>query len=778
MASIIPDFEYDIFISYRQKDNSYDGWVTEFVNNLNRELEATFKEEVNVYFDINPHDGLLETHNVNASLKEKLKCLVFIPIISQTYCDPESYAWQHEFIVFNKMAKEDQFGRDVNLTGGNVASRILPIQIHELDADDHKIFENETGGVLRAIEFIYREPGVNRPLSPDDDSKENLNKTKYRNQVNKTANAVKEIINALRKDNQDEIVPNKVFKSKPEFFETLKPKAIIGTLLILVLIVLGYLFIPKVFNSSKSIEKSIAVLPFKNESNDSANVYIINGLMESILTNLQKIKDLRVISRTSVEKYRNSPKTIPEIARELNVNYFIEGSGQKIGGQILLNIQLIEGLDDKHLWAEQYNREANDIFNLQMEIAKNIADKIEVIITPEEEERINKVPTNNLVAYDYFLKGLDLFAKGSRNNFEDAIGYFTKAIENDSDFALAYANLAITYYLLDANQTEKKYSVQIAENADKSLLIDSQLPQSLIAKALFYVHDGEIDLAVSYLERALQYNPNSAMVINILADFYTRYIPDTKKYLEYALKGIGIDIAAQDSVTASFTFLHVSNALIQSGFVSEAEFYVNKSLAYYQENLFSEYVKAYILYAKNRDLQQTKELLIEALDKDSTRHDIIIEVIKICYYMRDYEGAYDYIIKLNKIKEAQNLNIYRGENAKIGFVLSKMGLTAESAYYFNDYLDYAENDKSIYKHLSLAVYYSYEGDTKNAIEYIKEFSQQSNYHLWTIIFLKMDPLMDNIKDLPEFKSIFSEIETRFWDSHKQIKASLEEKKLL
>jgi len=126
MASIIEGYTYDIFISYRQKDNKGDRWVSEFVDALKDELESTFKEEVSVYFDINPHDGLLETHDVDASLKEKLKCLVFIPIISQTYCDSKSFAWQHEFCTFNKLAKEDLFGRDIRLTSGNVSSRILP----------------------------------------------------------------------------------------------------------------------------------------------------------------------------------------------------------------------------------------------------------------------------------------------------------------------------------------------------------------------------------------------------------------------------------------------------------------------------------------------------------------------------------------------------------------------------------------------------------------------------------------------------------------------------
>ncbi|HUX58106.1 MAG TPA: hypothetical protein VMV77_14100 [Bacteroidales bacterium] len=103
MASLIPGYEYDIFISYRQKDNKHDGWVTKFVDNLKGEIEATFKEDISVYFDENPHDRLLETHNVDKSLEDKLKCLIFIPILSQTYCDPNSYSWKYEFLPeYNK----------------------------------------------------------------------------------------------------------------------------------------------------------------------------------------------------------------------------------------------------------------------------------------------------------------------------------------------------------------------------------------------------------------------------------------------------------------------------------------------------------------------------------------------------------------------------------------------------------------------------------------------------------------------------------------------------
>jgi cytochrome c-type biogenesis protein CcmH/NrfG len=210
MPSVVPGFEYDIFISYRHNDNR-SGWVTDFVNALQEELAATIKEPLSIYFDKNPHDGLLETYNVDKSLEGKLRCLIFIPIISQTYCDPKSFAWQHEFCAFNSMCNEDaplssgegpgvrSIGRDIKLSNGNVASRILPIKIHDLDAEDNALLESELGGALRAIEFIYKEPGVNRPLKIGDERNSNLNKTDYRNQINKVANAVKELVNAIHR---------------------------------------------------------------------------------------------------------------------------------------------------------------------------------------------------------------------------------------------------------------------------------------------------------------------------------------------------------------------------------------------------------------------------------------------------------------------------------------------------------------------------------------------------------------------------------------------------
>jgi hypothetical protein len=129
MPSMLPDYEYDVFISYRRKDNRGDGWVTQFVTNLKSELASTFKEDISMYFDENATDGIGDIHHVGGTIENKLKCLVFVPLISQTYCDPKSFAWQHEFCAFNRASLKELFGREVRLSNGNVASRILPIRV-------------------------------------------------------------------------------------------------------------------------------------------------------------------------------------------------------------------------------------------------------------------------------------------------------------------------------------------------------------------------------------------------------------------------------------------------------------------------------------------------------------------------------------------------------------------------------------------------------------------------------------------------------------------------
>jgi len=526
------------------------------------------------------------------------------------------------------------------------------------------------------------------------------------------------------------------------------------------------------------LEKSIAVLPFKNESSDSTNLYFVNGLMESALGNLQKIEDLRVISRTSVEKFRNTKKGITEIAEELNVNYLVEGSGQRVGDQVLLNIQLIEASSDRPIWVEQYSRQVDDIFALQNEVAQKIAVAIEAIVTPAELEQIEKKPTGNLVAYDNYLKALDPYYTRTVEGYKKAIPLFEKAIENDPQFALAYANIAISYYYLDILQKQKQYSEQINNYADKALLYDSKSDISLIAKALYYMYNEEYRLALPHLDKALEYNPNSSAVVQLLSILYANHIPDTGKALKYALMGVQLDIGANDSIAKSYIYLNLSNALIQNGFSEESLTYINKSLDFDSGNYFAPYLKAMILFAKDSDIERTTKLLEREWQKDTTRLDILQDVANFHYYQENYDSAFFYFKKFIDAKEKYGLEIYPHEDVKIGLVYKKMGMDEEAAKFFKSYAGYCEKDQSIYKSASMAAKFAYEGKNDKAIEQLNIFASQNNFQYWILIFLKLDPLMKPLKNHSGFEQVIQKIEDHFWENHTQLKKSLEDKGLI
>jgi TolB-like protein/AraC-like DNA-binding protein len=543
------------------------------------------------------------------------------------------------------------------------------------------------------------------------------------------------------------------------------------------LLVVSFLLFSKKEPAHKfEVEKSIAVLPFKNESADSTNLYFVNGLMESALNNLQKIEDLRVISRTSVEKYRKTDKGIPAIAEELNVNYLVEGSGQRVGNQVLLNIQLIDASMDTPIWVEQYNREVEDIFAVQNDVAKKISDAIAAVVTPAELEQIEKKPTENLLAYDYYLQALDPYYSQTPEGLENAIHLFEKAIEQDSEFALAYANIAISYYLLEIPQTEKKYTEKINSFADKALLYDSKSAESLVAKAFYYIQTKEYQLALTHLNKALEYNPNSSLAVQILADFYFRMMPNTNKYLEYALKGVQLNVAS-DSVTQSYTYLQLSNALVSSGFADEALKYVNMSLRYSAENYYAPHLKAFILFAKDGNVERTRNLVVKEWKKDTIRLDLLQDIGKLYYIQENYKRAYFYYTKFVKAREASGLDIYLQENAKIAQVYKKMGLDSEAQKLFNDFSKYCEVDKSSYRSVNLVWKYAYEGKIKEAIEQLRVFSEAENYIYWFLL-IEDEPLIKPLKNHPEFETIMQKIKDRFWGNQAKLEKTLEEKKLL
>ncbi len=535
------------------------------------------------------------------------------------------------------------------------------------------------------------------------------------------------------------------------------------------------------FNTSVDetpLDKSIAVLPFKNESSDSSNEYFINGLMESTLNNLQKIEELRVISRTSVEKYRNTTQSIPEIAGELGVSYFVEGSGQKVGDQVLLHIQLIDASTDEHIWGEQYSSELADVFTLQNEIATKITDAIQVIVTPAELEQIDKIPTTSLEAYDYYLQAMEHFFYRSNQELLVSIPLFEKAIELDPEFSLAYAHLAMSYYFLEIFQAEKQYTEQINNYADKALLFDSRSAESLLAKAFYYMHTLEYRLAVPYLEKALEYNPNSSAVIQTLSDLYARIFPNTSKYLEYALRGVQLDVAASDSIQRSYLYLHLSNAFIQTGFVDESIEYINLSIEYNPANEFSPYLKPLIEYAEHKDLNQTIQGLVHEFNKDTTRIDIMQELGKAYYFDQRYDSAHYYYQKFVNARELYGLEIFPNEDAKIAYVLENMGKPEEASLFYESYAQFCEADQSIYQSIHLAMKYAIDGDIEKGIEQLKVFAEQDNVQYWVILFLEDDPLIHPLMQHPDYEQNIQKIKDRFWETHNRLKTDLEEKGLI
>jgi len=421
MASIIPGYEYDIFISYRQKDNKYDGWVTEFVMNLKKELEATVKEEVTVYFDENPDEGIHETYNVDKSLEGKLKCLIFIPIVSQTYCDPKSYAWQNEFLVFNRMTEKDQLGKDIKLNNGNVSGRILPVKIHDIDLEDKALIEYELGNVLRSVDFIYKSSGVNRPLKPDDSRTENQNRTFYRDQINKIANAVKEIIGALKNGNGDH----------------------------------------KILDYINSNEKSIAVLPFTDMSPGQNQEYLGDGLAAAIIAALSEMEGLKVIGRTSSFQFKGEKIDLRDIGQKLQVSSILEGSVQKSDNNIRVIAELIKVSDGSHIWSQKYNSEWSNVFAIQDEITSSIVKRLKMTLLENRKNLTEAPPTKNMKAYEMVLLG-NYFINRGPAGAKQALEYFQMAIEIDPDYADAYLGLSIGYFFINA-KAEMKQALDMAQ---------------------------------------------------------------------------------------------------------------------------------------------------------------------------------------------------------------------------------------------------------------------------------------------------------------------------
>ena len=508
-------------------------------------------------------------------------------------------------------------------------------------------------------------------------------------------------------------------------------------------------------------DKSIAVLPFKNESADSSNLYFVNGMMESILNNLQKIEDLRVISRTSVEKYRNLNYTTPEIAADLGVEYILEGSGQKAGEDILLTVQLIEAGEDRHLWSDQYNRKFADVFKLQAEVSKTIAAEIEVVINPLVEDQFESVPTDNIEAYDAYLIGMEFINAQSESNLDSAIKYYQKAIDLDDEFADAYAYTAIAYYYKDLFKVEKEYLEELDDYADKALLLNGTLPQALIAKGMHYMQTGRYEDAKKYFEKVLEYNPNSAWTHNFLSEIYHMFLPNTEKYLIHALSALKLDLSVSDSSDVSITHLILSNAFAQSGMLEKAKKHIEISLNYDSLNTFSKVLNIYVdMTVNGQTLDQGIERMQKVYNADPTRLDVMKELATLHYVKEENEIAFKYFDEFIKAKKAYGLNLFPDEDITIAYLLRELGEDESAEMYRSAYETFVNSNETIYKPFLKSMGLLYDGKEEEAINSFEEFSKADDYMYW-VLLIDGDPLFKSIKEHPRFVAILQSMKEGF-----------------
>jgi TolB-like protein/Tfp pilus assembly protein PilF len=270
-------------------------------------------------------------------------------------------------------------------------------------------------------------------------------------------------------------------------------------------------------------EKSIAVLPFENLSEDKANAYFADGIQDEILTRLSKIADLKVVSRTSTQQYQSKPGNLSEIAKQLGVAHILEGSVQKSADSVRVNVQLIKAANDSHLWADTFDRKLTDIFSVETEIAKAVSDQLRAKLTGQEEQVIAAKPTDNPEAYDAYLRGLAYTLKTTQTpgNALSAQKYLKQAVQLDPKFALAGALLSYTGargYRTNNLQPTVALREEARQAAETALTLQPNLGEAVLAKGYYhYSCLKDYDTAVHYFEQARPLLPNSSRISESLA---------------------------------------------------------------------------------------------------------------------------------------------------------------------------------------------------------------------------------------------------------------------
>jgi TolB-like protein/AraC-like DNA-binding protein/Flp pilus assembly protein TadD len=565
-----------------------------------------------------------------------------------------------------------------------------------------------------------------------------------------------------------------------------RTKILIGLVVLLFVLIPVSVYITSNISLSKESvkDKSIAILPFKYLSNDPEKQYLANGLMDAVLTKLSKIKDLRVVSRTSVEQYRESDKTAKVIGQELNVAYILEGSFQKENNEVRLILQLIKTGVENHVWSNIYDRQWTDIFIVQSEVAETVASELNAIITPQEQQLIRKAPTANLTAYDFYERGIDVLEKYEHGNKRDSIDlkkaqqHFQKALDLDSTFALAYTGLAAVSYWKYYWKTfmSENFMDSVLIYANKALVYDPQCAEAYLFRAKVYSQISKPEEALKEVDKAIQINPNDYKAYKFRSDIY-RYEQDYFGVISNWYEAMLRNHASPD-------YLRVfCNILVNSGYPDLGRKYLQQALELDGDSASHLRWLATVEYS-NGNFENAYQIAKKNSDyyKDLTR----------------FNGLADYCLMTGRIEEAYEINSEMMERLKksgemdmfvpkdFAYCLLKTGRTKEAEVYikqaiqnYQDIINLGRGHEDLYSaQFDMAEIYAFSGEKEKAYNCLDIAIKQPLHARWGVILYKYVPYFDSIRDEPRFQSILKEVEAKYQVNHERVGKWLEEKGLL
>jgi TolB-like protein/AraC-like DNA-binding protein/Tfp pilus assembly protein PilF len=518
-------------------------------------------------------------------------------------------------------------------------------------------------------------------------------------------------------------------------------------------------------NPLKKQKKSIAVLPFINDSKEPDNVYFINGVMEAILDNLSKIEDLEVRPRTSVEPYRNNKtKTTPQIAKELEVNYIIEGSGQRIGNQVNLYIQLIDVQSNKHLFSNSYTMKLKDIFNLQSEVAIKVASEINAVISIDEKKLITKKHTTNFAALNLFLQANDIhnIAESEKNWELDAKAerLYNKAILLDSTYADPYA--ALGWIVFNRNIDSAFYM------ANRALHFDAENPEAYTLKGYIYYYKGMEREAEEAYKQSIKYKPNNSDATRFLGELYF-FQGNCFNAIKNQLQAFH---QKNNSMQERYNLKSLSWSLYSLGFYEEGEKYAAKLL---EQNNDSTYYY-WGLTTIDLDLGNYKSAIKTAhkmYNCNPKNTENIYLLFHTFLYIRDFKNAAVFMEKYITIMKQQGRKIE--PDYLFGFVYWENGQKKEADIHFNAVIkemlkQIEQNQPSVtcFAYLTLAKIYSERNEKVKALEYLQNAKDCMGSIIIRIKDYKNCTMFDNIRKEPEFLQYLKEAETKFGKEHDKV----------